>query len=562
MMLPVAEPRTIRSTMADGTELVADVYRPAGAGSHPVLVLRLPYGRAVASTVVLAHPAWYAAQGYMVLVQDVRGRGASAGFFRVLEDDVGDGAETLALAADLAGGNGQVASYGFSYHGMNQFIALSGAIRAGTRRPDAMAVVMAAWSVRDHWAYEGGAFRLQENREWARQMAVENARRAGDRDLAAALMSGFAPGDAGQVRPLLLDRAQFCSHYSDWLADDPAYWRRVSPDRALEGILPDLPVLHIGGWHDVMLEGTFSSFAAFSARSSRQRLMIGPWTHIPWNRQSGVLDCGPEAAEGVDREIVGFFDEVLKGREPVDSAVKLYDAAKGGWQAFRALPVPHEVTLFPGSGGRAATTSSDGWLRGEPGETRRDFLVHDPWRPAPSHGLHLGAPYGFADRSGIDDRADVAVYTSPPLAHEAALCGTGRARLAIASDRPGFDLCCTLSMVSPDARAIAITGGYLTVTDASADGLIDVILRPTMMTVPAGYRLRLAIQAAAFPAFAANPGTGRPAHLAEDQDAQVTTLMIGTGGEGGCRLTLPLLSPSSILFQGDSISMKEGSTAT
>ena len=144
MMLPVAEPRTIRSTMADGTELVADVYRPASAGSHPVLVLRLPYGRAVASTVVLAHPAWYAAQGYMVLVQDVRGRGASAGLFRVLEDDVGDGAETLALAADLAGGNGQVASYGFSYHGMNQFMALSGAIGAGTRRPDAMAVVMAA----------------------------------------------------------------------------------------------------------------------------------------------------------------------------------------------------------------------------------------------------------------------------------------------------------------------------------------------------------------------------------------------------------------------------------
>jgi uncharacterized protein len=558
MMLSVAEPRTIRSAMADGTELVADLYRPADGGTYPVLVLRLPYGRAVASTVVLAHPAWYAAHGYVVLVQDVRGRGASAGQFRVLEDDVGDGAETLALAADLKGGNGQVASYGFSYHGMNQFMALSGAIRAGTRRPDAMAVVMAAWSVRDHWAYEGGAFRLQENREWARQMAVETARRAGDRDLAAALLAGFSPGDAGQVRPSLLDRAQFFSHYSDWLADDPAYWQRVSPDCALEGIVPDLPVLHIGGWHDVMLEGTFSSFEAFSARSSRQRLMIGPWTHIPWGRRSGALDCGPAAAEGVDREIIGFFDEVLKAREPAGSAVMLYDAAKAGWQNFPALPATHDATLFLGSYGRAATTSSDGWLHGEPGAPSTDFLVHDPWRPAPAHGLHLGAPYGFADRSGTDDRTDVAVYTSPPLAHEAVLCGTARATLEIVSDRRSFDLCCTLSMISPDARAIAITGGYLTVTVTPPDGLIDAILRPTMMTVPEGYRLRLSIQAAAFPAFPVNPGTGRPADLTQDQDAQVTTLKIATGGQTGCQLTLPVLPPSRILFQDDSNSITQG----
>ena len=44
-----------------------------------------------------------------------------------------------------------------------------------------------------------------------------------------------------------------------------------------------------------------------------------------------------------------------------------------------------------------------------------DYLVHDPWRPAPSVGLHLGTPPDFADRAAIDDRADVLVYTSDPL---------------------------------------------------------------------------------------------------------------------------------------------------
>jgi predicted acyl esterase len=172
MSLALREVRALDMTMRDGVRLTGDLYRPV-EGRHPVLVMRQPYGRKIGSTVVLAHPAWYAAQGYLALVQDVRGRGDSEGLFRVLEDDVEDGAATLALARDLDGGDGRVASYGFSYHGMNQYMAL-----AGGGAPDAMAIVMAAFDVRDHWAYEGGAFRLALGRMWARQMAVETARRA------------------------------------------------------------------------------------------------------------------------------------------------------------------------------------------------------------------------------------------------------------------------------------------------------------------------------------------------------------------------------------------------
>lgn len=78
-MLALRDIETLRMRMADGVHLAADVYRPVGPERYPVLVMRLPYGRKVASAVVLAHPAWYAAQGYVVLVQDVRGRGDSEG---------------------------------------------------------------------------------------------------------------------------------------------------------------------------------------------------------------------------------------------------------------------------------------------------------------------------------------------------------------------------------------------------------------------------------------------------------------------------------------------------
>ncbi|MBP0650030.1 CocE/NonD family hydrolase, partial [Mycobacterium tuberculosis] len=124
---------------------------------HPVLLMRQPYGRRIASTVVLAHPAWYAAHGYVVVVQDVRGTGDSGGRFDALVHEAEDGAETLAWAAALAEGTGQVGLYGFSYQGVTQYLALAGAIAAGSKRPDAIAPAMAAWDVRDDWAYEGGA---------------------------------------------------------------------------------------------------------------------------------------------------------------------------------------------------------------------------------------------------------------------------------------------------------------------------------------------------------------------------------------------------------------------
>ena len=57
----------------DLVRLDADVYRPAMSGEFPILLMRQPYGRAIASTVVYAHPTWYAAQGYIVVIQDVRG---------------------------------------------------------------------------------------------------------------------------------------------------------------------------------------------------------------------------------------------------------------------------------------------------------------------------------------------------------------------------------------------------------------------------------------------------------------------------------------------------------
>src|SRR5690606_37876943 len=67
-------------TTRDGVVLRADVYRPSADGAFPALVRRTPYGKRendLAAEFNEAH--YFASHGYIVVVQDVRGRFSSEG---------------------------------------------------------------------------------------------------------------------------------------------------------------------------------------------------------------------------------------------------------------------------------------------------------------------------------------------------------------------------------------------------------------------------------------------------------------------------------------------------
>src|ERR1700722_7409251 len=178
-LLPVAKPSTLSMATRDGTRLDADIWRPDAPGPFPVLLMRQPYGRRIASTLVYAHPAWYAAHGYIVAIQDVRGTGTSEGSFRLFVHEEADGADAVIWAADLPGSSGKVGMYGFSYQAVTQYLALAGAL-AGGATIHALAPAMAGWDIRSDWAWEGGAFAFSSGLSWAAQMGWIKARHDGD----------------------------------------------------------------------------------------------------------------------------------------------------------------------------------------------------------------------------------------------------------------------------------------------------------------------------------------------------------------------------------------------
>jgi predicted acyl esterase len=135
--------------MRDGTTLVADVYRPRAEGKFPVLLERTPYDRTFEADTGVK----WATRGYVVVVQDVRGRFNSEGEWYPFKHEIEDGFDTVEWAAALPYSNGKVGMFGGSYVGATQLLA---AIAQPPHLTTIVPVITAS-DYHDGWVYQGGA---------------------------------------------------------------------------------------------------------------------------------------------------------------------------------------------------------------------------------------------------------------------------------------------------------------------------------------------------------------------------------------------------------------------
>lgn len=548
----VAPVETVSMHTRDGVRLDADLYRPAAKRDDeifPVLLMRQPYGRRIASTVSFAHPTWFAAQGYIVVIQDIRGRGTSAGTYALFANDAEDGADAVRWAAELPGTNGKVGMYGFSYQGVSQLLAASALLaETGSAKPlCALAPAMIGYGIHDDWVYEGGAFYLAPNIGWGIQMAAEEARLAGDEAAYLALRSAFPLNSAVPCKPELLMDCPEYGHYTDWVSE-PApgdYWDRISPAGKLAGL--DAPVLHVGGWYDLMLPGTLAAYRDLQETASApQSLIIGPWTHMNWTGWHPAAPTGPAGASDIDEHLIAWFDHWLKDEPAGDDSpatVRLFDLGSESWGLFDGFPDPDPTPYYLSGTGRSALVPGSGQLGADTPDTKvTDAIVLDPWRPTPTTGGHADDPGGRVDRRQTDSRSDVATFTTAPLTQALQLAGTPRVVIHCASDQASFDLSLVLSQVFPDERVVNLTEGYQRVPVGAATAPVEVSLRPLVARLAKGHALRLSVALASFPAHALNTGDGTADRDARLMDAPITTVTVFHGGDAPSALLLPVVS--------------------
>jgi predicted acyl esterase len=253
--------------MSDGVRLAADVYLPRNVpGPVPAILCRTPYG----SGNVLPSPgsqvSMYAARGFAVVMQDVRGRGDSEGVWEYIRHEPRDGDETLTWLAAQPWCDGNVGTIGGSYPGHTQWMAAM----HGNPALKAMVPVVSMGTPHNDMPYIGGALNAGVC-AWAYFMAGGERQRD---DWAALLrerpVAGLVERGLGQPS-LFWDIIMTHTLYDD-------YWR--ASDWTLCGEQIDVPALHISGWYDDDLPGTLANWALMQRHGrAHQRLILGGWRH-------------------------------------------------------------------------------------------------------------------------------------------------------------------------------------------------------------------------------------------------------------------------------------------
>jgi uncharacterized protein len=530
--------------MRDGVRLRANIYRPP-EGRWPVLLTRLPYGKDLPGATSILDPVQAARQGYVVIVQDTRGRLASEGEFRPFETEADDGLDTLAWAAGLPYSDGQVGMYGLSYYGFTQW-------SAALHQPPALKAMVPCVTWCDPLnglAFRGGAFELGVTAHWSLQMgfdvlarqhrgdvrAVGSAFASLAREIDALGPSGYASlplADFGPLRrqpmlPLLFDRV---AHPMD--------------TEALEAVTivgkharVQVPTFNIGGWFDIFLADTIANFVAMRRLARPSKLLIGPWAHTNYRNPVGELDFGyASQASFINLQTdllrlqLRWFDHWLKGTDTgmlAEPPIRLFVMGSNVWRdeqewpLARAMPTPFYLR-------------ADGLLdQRAPDAEQPDTYTYDPTNPVPTHGGALlmapEFPAGPLDQGCIEARPDVLTYTTAPLEHDTEVTGPVSVQLWACTSAADTDFVARLVDVYPDGRALNLTDGIIRAR--YREGLTESLLEPgqpyafnidlwaTSNVFKAGHRVRLQVTSSNFPRWDRNPNTGHPF----GQDAELRT---------------------------------------
>lgn len=560
--------RDVAAEMRDGTVLRADVYRPATSDPSPVLLARSPYGKTVnVSTFGSAHPIWLAQSGYVVIVQDTRGRYTSEGDFYPFLNEMEDGYDTVEWAARLPGADGTVGMFGFSYVGATQLLA-------AVTRPPSLASIAPSFTASqyyDGWTYNSGALATAFVCYWANLLALETAIRRDDASEVDSLLTslGNAPSwywslPLSEYQPL---KGGDAPYFYDWIEhhtyDD--YWKRWSIDEDYGRI--EVPALHVGGWYDVFLSGTVKNFNGLRSGGgtdhsrNSQKLVLGPWTHMPWTPVGRGGFAGPSTND-IDDWMVRWFDQTLKGADTgvLDHAVTIF-TLDGEWLDYDEWP-PEDVVVqrwYIHSNGRANSKYGDGRLdREPPGDEPADIFVYDPGVPIPSLGGHSCCfdtitPMGPADQHAAEVSRMMLVYTSDPLAATVDVIGDVSVTLYAASSAPDTDFTVRLCAVDPDGRSVNLQEGILRtryrnslsepeMMDPFEVYRLDIELGPVGARITAASRIRLDISSSDFPQWDRNLNTGgTPLHETVMAAQPATQTVLHSAVQATC-LNLPVRS--------------------
>jgi len=470
--------------MRDGVRLFTAAYIPKDRSqAWPILLTRTPYGvppYGEGSTLDLPE-RWfggrikipYMKDGYIFVMQDVRGRMKSEGEFVHVRpyntskrgpadiDESTDAWDTVDwLVKNLPANNGKVGVWGISYPGFYATCSMLDA-HAAVKAVSPQAPV-SNWFIGDDFRHNGAFFVphafnfLYPFAHLKPPTPIQTLDRQWE-----LLDHGTLDGYDYFLKLLPLEKAGDAIYKGEvpyWKEiqehdtyDD--YWKARNILDHIRNIKP--AVLTVGGWYDAEdLYGALETYRAAERNSPKgnNRIVMGPWVHGGWARAAGdgLGDVRFDARtsefyrEKIERP---FFAHWLKGAPASEfPEAWMFETGRNQWHALGAWPpagTSARTLHLRAQGGLGFETDS------QPGF---DEYVSDPMKPVPfieEIAIGMAREYMVADQRFAARRTDVLAYQTEPLESEITVAGPIQARLRVSTTGTDSDFVVKLIDVYP-----------------------------------------------------------------------------------------------------------------
>lgn len=571
--------------MRDGVRLYAQVYAPSQATEPlPILLLRTPYGTGPlnAARMAAALPELMA-DGYIIVVQDIRGRFKSEGQFVMLRqprdpgdkkaiDESTDTYDTIEwLLKNIPNNNGRVGMAGTSY---GAWLTVMGALDP---HPALKAAVEQA-SPADMWIgddfHHNGAFRLSYGFEYAYMMEsskeITDVSSVIDRFDAYEWYLNLGPlsnANAKYLHNRLPTWNDFVNH-----PDYDAFWKRQAFAPWLNRVT--VPMLNVAGWWDQEdFYGPIKIYELLERHDSANKnfLIVGPWNHGGWSRGDGQklgrIDFGSATAAYYRREVLArFLAYHLKGKGSPDLPEALtFRTGANEWVRHDAWPPKRDVAA------RRLYFQANRKLSFDPPSATTseafDSYVSDPANPVPYRPRPIDVHSGWTtwlveDQRFSDHRPDVLTWVSDELTTDVVISGKVVANLFAATTGTDSDWIVKVIDVYPEKYAPdPKMGGYqlMIAGDVLRGRYRNSFEKPEPITpnsvaryqigFPAndhvflkGHRLMVQVQSTWFPVIDRNPQRFVPnIFLAKESDFQSATQRVFRSGLHASYIELPMV---------------------
>ena len=548
--------------MRDGVKLFTAVYSPKEKSKdYPILITRTPYSSAPYGedkfAGFLGASKEFVQEGFIFVIQDVRGRYMSEGEFDNMrphnpnkknKNDIDESSDTYDtiewLINNIDNNNKKVGIWGNSYPG---FYALMATIDA---HPNLVCASPQApisdWFVGDDM-HHNGAFSVLMSFNFFKQFGTPRPEPLTKYPPPAEYPSPDAYNFFLDHTPIkLLNEKILMNEIPFWDSlsahgNYDYFWQTRSNLQHLKNIKP--AILLVGGWYDAEdMYGPLHIYKTIQQndKPNNTRLVMGPWTHGSWiyakGDSLGDFYFGSNTADYYRKEILlPFFKYHLKGEGKLNlNDAYVFDTGKNEWSNYPTwLPENiNEVKYY---------LQPDEKLNNQISDTKNSFseYLNDPFNPIPYTAKFQDSKQFYnpvhliEDQRYVSTRPDVLTFESEILSNDITIAGPIVADLFVSTTGTDADFVVKVIDVYPDNEigpdpnpSKVEMGGYerLVRTEIFRGKFrnsyenpepfvpnqiaeVKINLNDAFHTFKAGHKIMIQVSSSYFPFFDVNPNT-------------------------------------------------------